>query len=838
VFLGSRLRGNDARSINSNAAVQALNAGQTLTDTFTATTVGATSQVVTITITGANDAATITGSTTGDVIEAGGVANGSPGNPTATGDLNSTDVDNTSDSWATVTTVLRANNHFGSYTLTAAGVWTYTVDNGNAAVQALNAGQTLTDTFTATTVDGTSQVVTITIQGANDAAVITGTTTGTVAEAGGVANGTPGTPNATGDLNATDFDNVADSWAAITTPAASAGGFGTYVLSSSGGWVYTLNNTNSAVQALNAGGTLTDTFTATTIGGTSQVVTVTINGANDAPHAVPDDDNGDVVKRAVGGAPGDLLAVGNVLDNDVDVDAGDTKTVIAVNGSAANVGQTLVGVYGTLVLTAGGAWTYSLNESDPDTQALALGQTAVDAFSYTMSDSQGATSSTTLDVTVTGGNDPPYIITSSPHRFVTPSEPGDLVFINGFSFQDIDSFGIVTVTIASSNFSDALHATSGGGVAVSGNGSRSITLTGTIADINAFISGNNVAWDPPAGDFDRNFTFTIDDNGSLAGGMVVSTSVFFDERTLSFSDFNSDNVNLAGWNLNNNVFVSTRGGNDTVVTAWSHGPNSNSSDYDGGDGFDTITLVFTPDQLESILSNSTDRGTLQDYLDGDVSAPFDDDSLSLGGTSWNATVTDFEDASLALAAGPSGFVRYDAIGENIPDFEFAPSIGNETLVGTSGNDTISALGDNDIVVGRGGNDTLNGDAGSDMLLGGSGNDTLRGGTGSDILSGGTGADRFVFAETGAINSDSIVDYSFVDGDTLDLSALLDAAYSAGQPISDFVRAVQSGSDIIIQVDIDGGFNSFTDVVTLTRYGTNSADIVRLTFEGTDHLLLV
>ena len=31
------------------------------------------------------------------------------------------------------------------------------------AVQALNAGDTLTDTFTATTVDGTAQVVTITI---------------------------------------------------------------------------------------------------------------------------------------------------------------------------------------------------------------------------------------------------------------------------------------------------------------------------------------------------------------------------------------------------------------------------------------------------------------------------------------------------------------------------------------------------------------------------------------------------------------------------------------------------------------------------------------------------
>ena len=43
---------------------------------------------------------------------------------------------------------------------TAAGVWTYTLDNSNAAVQALNVGGTLTDSFTVTTVDGTAQVVT------------------------------------------------------------------------------------------------------------------------------------------------------------------------------------------------------------------------------------------------------------------------------------------------------------------------------------------------------------------------------------------------------------------------------------------------------------------------------------------------------------------------------------------------------------------------------------------------------------------------------------------------------------------------------------------------------
>src|SRR5258705_12348906 len=78
------------------------------------------------------------------------------------------------------------------------GVWTYTLNNNNATVQGLNNGQTLGDSFTVTTADGTAQLVTITINGTNDAAVISGTATGTVAEAGGVANGTPGTPTVSG----------------------------------------------------------------------------------------------------------------------------------------------------------------------------------------------------------------------------------------------------------------------------------------------------------------------------------------------------------------------------------------------------------------------------------------------------------------------------------------------------------------------------------------------------------------------------------------------------------------------------------------------------------------
>src|SRR6185436_14657622 len=141
-------------------------------------------------------------------VEAGGVANGTPGTPTATGNLSSTDVDDPNDLWTAVNSP--AVSGFGSYTLTADGHWTYTLDNDNAAVQALNVGQTLTDTFTATTVDGTQQLVTITINGADDAAAIIGETTGTVVEAGGVANGTPGIATDTGDLDADVDDPV--SW--------------------------------------------------------------------------------------------------------------------------------------------------------------------------------------------------------------------------------------------------------------------------------------------------------------------------------------------------------------------------------------------------------------------------------------------------------------------------------------------------------------------------------------------------------------------------------------------------------------------------------------------------
>jgi VCBS repeat-containing protein len=237
------------------------------------TTIDGTPQVVTITIHGANDPALISGTTTGSVTEAAGCK---PGTPTATGTLTDTDVDNPPNTFTAVCTPKASTGGYGTFTMTAAGAWTYSLDNSNSAVQALNVCDKLTDTFTVTTIDGTPQVVTITIHGANDPAVISGTTTGSVTEP---SCEVPGKPIASGTLTDTDVDNPPNTFTAVCSPTCTTHGFGTFTMTAAGVWTYSLDEDNCAVQALKACDTLTDTFTVTTIDGTPQVVMITIHGA-------------------------------------------------------------------------------------------------------------------------------------------------------------------------------------------------------------------------------------------------------------------------------------------------------------------------------------------------------------------------------------------------------------------------------------------------------------------------------------------------------------------------------------------------------------------------------
>ncbi len=57
---------------------------------------------------------------------------------------------------------------YGNLSINTAGNWSYSASNSQTAIQNLNTGSTLTDTFTVTTVDGTTQPITITINGVTE----------------------------------------------------------------------------------------------------------------------------------------------------------------------------------------------------------------------------------------------------------------------------------------------------------------------------------------------------------------------------------------------------------------------------------------------------------------------------------------------------------------------------------------------------------------------------------------------------------------------------------------------------------------------------------------------
>lgn len=275
----------DYTFVPDDGAINALTAPTTSAFTITVSdgTLSA-DEVFTIAIDGANDAAVVSGAVSGTASEAGagGFAIAAFDTPSATGILSSADVDNTPDTFTEISTPTASQRGFGTFTMTAAGVWAYTIDEANSTVQALNVGGSLTDRFTVTTIDGTPQTITITINGANDAADISGATSGVVTEDSGSKHKHP---TVTGLLTAADVDNTPNLFKAVDCPAASDGGYGTFTMTADGKWTYTLDDNNCAVQALDDGDTLTDTFTVTSIDGTEQVITITIAGADDAdPH--------------------------------------------------------------------------------------------------------------------------------------------------------------------------------------------------------------------------------------------------------------------------------------------------------------------------------------------------------------------------------------------------------------------------------------------------------------------------------------------------------------------------------------------------------------------------
>lgn len=183
-------------------------------------------------------------------------------------------------------------------------------------------------------------------------------------------------------------------------------------------------------QSLGEGASATDSFgyrVADLAGAAaSATVTIAVTGVNDAPLAAGD--------AAAVSEDGIVSAAGNVLENDSDVDAG---TVLAV----ANPG-TFAGSYGTLGLSADGAYAYTLDNASLAVQSLAEGAVAADAFTYEATDGIAAASGV-LAVTVAGANDAPFL--AAPLADQAGREGETLAFsLSAGAFADVDAGDALT----------------------------------------------------------------------------------------------------------------------------------------------------------------------------------------------------------------------------------------------------------------------------------------------------------------------------------------------------------------------------------------------------------
>jgi len=447
-------------------AVEYLAKGETKVESFTITlddgNGGQVSRQIDVTITGTNDAPVITSLDPQIAFnEDAGTTNSSAAH-TANGTFNFTDVDlKDIGHTATISSVTTSGNTTGlpddstlqtlltlGAVTKAAGsdagsfVWSFAAQD--KLFDYLAAGEQAVISYTVEVDDhdgGTdTKTISVTVTGSNDRPDITVDSAHGDSAAVGLTEGNVGLI-AHGTLSVSDVDitDVVTSSVVLAGVSGPTNGISNATLlgmlslspspvigadATSGTLTWTFDSALQAFDYLRAGQVLTLTYTvkATDDSGAgnnsdTQTVTVKIVGTNDGPVAFAD--QGSVIEAGVNPGNtitlGTALAVGNVLSNDTDADAGDSKSVIGVAAGLASgdvsghlgLLNPVQGKFGYLSLLSNGAYIYTLNNLDADTNALAQGEAATDVFTYTMRDGSGATSTTTVTITVTGTNDAP-----------------------------------------------------------------------------------------------------------------------------------------------------------------------------------------------------------------------------------------------------------------------------------------------------------------------------------------------------------------------------------------------------------------------------------------------
>ena len=296
-------------------------------------------------------------------------------------------------------------------------------------------------------------------------------------------------------------------------------------------------------------------------------------------------------------------------------------------------------------------------------------------------------------------------------------------------------------------------------------------------------------------------------------------------------------------------------GNDTI-----YGGTGNDSII-GGDGSDTVSYSSASASVSVNLSSGTASGgddtdtisgvenvigsSYNDILTGDSGANILEGGAgndTISGGSGNDTIYGGAGNDSIIGGDGSDTVSYSSASSAV-----TVDLSTGTATGGDGTDTISGVENvigsnyNDILTGDSGANILEGGAGNDTISGGAGKDTLIGGLGDDILTGGAEHDIFKWTAldvgtTTSHQTDTIKDFSIIQGDQLDLADVLND--QSGDSLDSYLTIEKSsdGKDAVITVHSNGdtatnltvvvfGYGSDTSLQQLHDYLVNNNGVI-------------
>ncbi|WP_299689035.1 retention module-containing protein [uncultured Vibrio sp.] len=441
-----------------------------------------------------------------------------------------------------------------------------------------------------------------------------------------------------------------------------------------------------------------------------------------------------------------------------------------------------------------------------------------------------------VSLTVQGVNDTP-IVNGADVTTIVNEDAGQL--LSGINVSDpdyVDSFANDLMTVILSvdygTLNVSLPAVTS--VTVNGNYSASITLVGTLSDLNALIdtptSPSGVYLDASLSPHDIiGLQVTAKDSGNPSGIAIETTPVIYDIQVTSVANAPTLSIDSVS-NYVRNITASQSVSNSGIPLV---GIMASLTDIT-----EELTLHITDVPVGAQITSGAGSVT----LDGNVWIASADaiDSLQVVGLSetpgnytlkLEAVSEELDNSDTAKSASIDLNLN---IVSNASDIDLATQTEDvQLLAGVNNTELISGSG-NDRLEGGAGDDTLVGGDGNDTLIGGGGSDILTGGDGSDILTGGDGMDSFVWFNIQDGVEDTITDFSLSEGDQIDLREVLPELKNTSPDMTTLLQQIVAkveGDDIELTIKSDSSGTTEQVIVVedlapqLTLISTMPSDIL-------------